>query len=329
MKSFSLIAALSLVSSVWAHGYVDRVQVNGVDYQGTIPGGGGDSGVVRIVQSTDPIKGATNPDITCGKGAYAVADLVEANAGDSIGFNWNAGDGSPWPHNTGGQMNYMADCGGDCSDFDASSARWFKISQEKGDNGQWMQTKLQAGEMAWSKIPENLASGQYLLRHELLSLHLASEQGGAEFYPSCIQVKVGGSGSGYPSDDELVSFPGAYDDSDPGILVADAYNLDAYKFPGPKVASLAGDSPSGQGSSGSYSESATPTGSSYGSTPTSNNGSSGSSSDSGSCKLSNSKKIKKRTARLNGNATNYEKRTDMLYRPRHISRVMRGVSLSS
>lgn len=40
--------------------------------------------------------------------------------------------------------------------------------------------------------------------------------GGAEFYPSCTQVRVSGSGNGAPN--ATVSFPGAYSDSDPGIF---------------------------------------------------------------------------------------------------------------
>jgi hypothetical protein len=38
-------------------------------------------------------------------------------------------------------MNYMASCGGNnCSNFDASTAQWFKISQDgKSTNGSWVQ----------------------------------------------------------------------------------------------------------------------------------------------------------------------------------------------
>ena len=68
-------------------------------------------------------------------------------------------------------------------------------------------------------LPEDLASGAYLLRHEIIALHLASEEGGAEFYAGCVQLKVDGDQTGTPSDDELVSFPGAYSDEDKGILL--------------------------------------------------------------------------------------------------------------
>lgn len=68
-------------------------------------------------------------------------------------------------------------------------------------------------------IPKTLAPGNYLIRHEIIALHLATQRGGAEFYPSCAQLRVGGSQTGRPAENELVSFPGAYSDNDPGIYV--------------------------------------------------------------------------------------------------------------
>ena len=65
-------------------------------------------------------------------------------------------------------------------------------------------------------LPDNIAPGDYLIRHEIIALHLATSVGGAEFYPSCTQVRIGGSGTGTPNG--TVSFPGAYSDTDPGIF---------------------------------------------------------------------------------------------------------------
>jgi hypothetical protein len=67
-------------------------------------------------------------------------------------------------------------------------------------------------------LPKTLAAGNYLMRHEIIALHLGSEPGGAEFYVVCGQLKVGGNQSGAPAPSELVSFPGGYTDTDPGIL---------------------------------------------------------------------------------------------------------------
>lgn len=66
-------------------------------------------------------------------------------------------------------------------------------------------------------LPANLAPGGYILRSEIIALHLGTEMGGAEFYPSCSQLQVGGTQTGKPNNNELVTFPGAYKDDDPGI----------------------------------------------------------------------------------------------------------------
>ncbi|KAJ6480318.1 glycoside hydrolase family 61 protein, partial [Mycena sanguinolenta] len=67
-------------------------------------------------------------------------------------------------------------------------------------------------------LPTNIAPGPYLIRHELIALQLATLLGGAEFYPWCSQIRVGGGGTGVPTDNDLVTLPGAYSDTNPGIL---------------------------------------------------------------------------------------------------------------
>ena len=57
-------------------------------------------------------------------------------------------------------------------------------------------------------IPKSLPSGQYLVRVEQISLHVASTYGGAQFYIGCAQVNVVNGGSGSPG--PLVSIPGVY-----------------------------------------------------------------------------------------------------------------------
>lgn len=68
-------------------------------------------------------------------------------------------------------------------------------------------------------MPSNLAAGNYLLRHEIIALQNGVFPGRAEFYPSCSQLTVSGSGTGKPAASELVKFPGAYSATDPGVLV--------------------------------------------------------------------------------------------------------------
>ena len=81
-------------------------------------------------------------------------------------------------------------------------------------------------------IPSCLKPGYYLVRHEIIALHSAYNEGGAQFYPSCHQLEVSGMGNTVPKD--LVSFPGAYLKEDPGLLYS-LYNQLPYTIPGPAV----------------------------------------------------------------------------------------------
>ncbi|KAI0764166.1 glycosyl hydrolase family 61-domain-containing protein, partial [Trametes elegans] len=66
-------------------------------------------------------------------------------------------------------------------------------------------------------VPPNIVPGQYMIRHEIIALHEAVNGGNAQFYPVCIQIDIGGRGSGVPN--ETVHFPGAYHATDPGVEV--------------------------------------------------------------------------------------------------------------
>jgi hypothetical protein len=76
------------------------------------------------------------------------------------------------------------------------------------------------------KIPSATPSGEYLVRVESIALHSASGANGAQFYISCGQINVTGGGSGKPTD--LVSFPGAYKSTDPGIMLNIYYPVVSY-----------------------------------------------------------------------------------------------------
>lgn len=85
-------------------------------------------------------------------------------------------------------------------------------------------------------MPLATPPGDYLLRVEHIGLHMASSPNKAQFYISCSQVRITGSGTGRPG--PLVALPGAYRSNDPGILV----NLgriagapETYVPPGPPV----------------------------------------------------------------------------------------------
>ena len=133
----------------------------------------------------------------------------------------------------------MASCGDTtCDKFDASNAQWFKVDEvgKKSDGSAWVQQDISTpspvkltcmsadklvvnGQTYSFNLPNNIEGGDYLIRHEIIALQLALSEGGAEFYPSCTQVRIGGNGNGTPN--ATVTFPGAYSDTEAGILTPD------------------------------------------------------------------------------------------------------------
>ncbi|KAL7278167.1 hypothetical protein ACG7TL_008140 [Trametes sanguinea] len=235
--ALSLLAAVPLVS---AHGYVANVTIDGKAYKGNTPNSNSVQSPIRMINDVSPVKGTDNQYLSCGQNAQKAALVADAAPGSKVSFQWVSGTGGNWPHNVGPLMTYMASCGSTgCASFDSANAKWFKI-QEDGlhSDGTWAMNTIYQGKPAEIQLPSNIAPGEYLIRHEILALHTAMSLGGAEFYPSCTQLKISGSQTGKPN--ETVSFPGAYSDTDPGILI-DAYDLKtAYIFPGPAVSNLAG-----------------------------------------------------------------------------------------
>lgn len=125
---------------------------------------------------------------------------------------WNSAHSGP-------VMDYIAHCPNDnCANFKGDSGTvWVKIGQlayNPNASGQpWASDFLRERGAKWDvTIPQGLKPGSYLLRHEILGLHVAGQRFGAQFYPSCthINIKQGGS-TNLPSG---VALPGAYNPDD-------------------------------------------------------------------------------------------------------------------
>lgn len=118
----------------------------------------------------------------------------------------------------------MAYCGAEktsCAQFSPSTNDkvWFKIQQVgllEGAigyrKGKWALAELIARNYTWTTtIPERIESGAYLLRHELIALHVPFIP---EFYMQCAEVFVEremGSGKGGVVGEELkVGIPGVW-----------------------------------------------------------------------------------------------------------------------
>ncbi|KAJ7143808.1 glycosyl hydrolase family 61-domain-containing protein [Mycena epipterygia] len=304
-----------LASYVSAHGFVSRVSVNGQTFQGNIPNEDPTvKSIIRQISDPSPVKGATNPAVNCGTNAQLAAKAANVQPGDTMAFFWVSADPTIlfWPHNTGPMLAYLAKCDdSDCTTFNSSAAKWFKIQEEGripgNADGNWTQNIIFGAKNVAANVtlPSTLAPGPYLIRHEIIALQNAQDVfpdpsnpiAGAEFYPSCSQIIVGGNETGAPSKNELVSLPGAYSNTEPGIHIDPFDNKEVpYPFPGPPIAAFVASSsgtPQAKSSSPSSTAASTKAPTSSATKPTST----------GSCrkKRSNSTQRRSRTSRMNTN----------------------------
>lgn len=157
-------------------------------------------------------------------------------------------------------IDYLANCNGDCSSVDKTALRFFKIDEAgildgADQSGTWATDKLISNNNSWAvTVPESIAPGNYVLRHEIIALHSAGDQGGAQNYPQCLNLEVTGGRSEKPK-----GTPGMelYTPKDDGILFNIYQQIDEYPIPGPPVFSGgSGSSPQPPASSTSPSPSA-------------------------------------------------------------------------
>lgn len=160
----SLLLSLLLPALVSAHGYVNKISIDGTVYQGNSVGTTATiQSVIRQVNTNSPVQDATNPNLNCGQGAQLAANVANANPGSTVEVYWvggvsgdttNVGSLSfinrrmltpvQWPHNTGPIMHYMTLCDGSCASYNSTSAEWFKISELglKPGNTTWYQADI-------------------------------------------------------------------------------------------------------------------------------------------------------------------------------------------
>ncbi|QRV96698.1 glycoside hydrolase family 61 protein [Ceratobasidium sp. AG-Ba] len=255
----TLFASAALVA---AHGTVTGVVIGGQYYRGAdnwASPGNKESPVRQFPQDTGYVKYQDvtwNMDIACGKEGYKGTPVVaKAPAGSEVKVRWGGDqgkDGKQWPHCEGTHVVYLAPCtNGDCRTFNPKDALWFKIYEAGLDpnqdplqcpdghtawpnKGRWAQN-IPFEQDSWFtyRLPKTIKAGQYLMRHELVSMHsahLRGEPNGAQYYPSCIQIDVTGGGNAQP---QGIPATKIYTEED-GIL--DIYKKSmTYKVPGPPV----------------------------------------------------------------------------------------------
>lgn len=247
MSSFTskgLLSALMGAAMVAAHGHVTNIVINGVSYQGFDPfshsymqnpptvvgwtASNTDNGFV------DPAS-FSSPDIICHKSATNAGGHAVVAAGDKIFIQWDT-----WPESHHGPViDYLADCGDEgCEKVDKTTLKFFKISEKgliDGTNapGKWASDELIANGNSWMvQIPSDIAPGNYVLRHEIIALHSAGQQNGAQNYPQCFNLQVTGSGTQKPSG---VLGTELYKADDAGILANIYTSPVTYEIPGPAI----------------------------------------------------------------------------------------------
>ncbi|KAI0429532.1 glycoside hydrolase family 61 protein [Xylaria sp. FL1042] len=232
---------------VAAHGYVNDATIGGAAYTFYQPytdpyTSPTPQRISRPIQGNGPVTDVAYEDLQCGGwtdggivGSSPAALHAPAAAGSTVTLRWTL-----WPDShVGPVITYMARCpDSGCNNYmPGDSAVWFKIAEDgrDGTSNTWGDSPLMVdGNSGYQyTIPSCLKAGYYLVRHEIIALHAAYEYPGAQFYPGCHQLQVTGSGTTTPSSG-LVSFPGAYKGSDPGITY-DAYQAQTYTIPGPAV----------------------------------------------------------------------------------------------
>ncbi|KAG2420775.1 endoglucanase IV precursor [Aspergillus terreus] len=244
--SLSKIATGILASAtlVAGHGYVSGIVADGKYYSGYL--------VDKYSYMDDPPEtigwsttatdlgfvdgtGYDTVDIACHKGSAPGALTATVPAGSKIEMQWNT-----WPESHHGPvLNYLAPCNGDCAQADKSSLEFFKIEAEglidgSSPPGQWATDELISNNnTAVVTIPASIASGNYVLRHEIIGLHSAGNLNGAQNYPQCINIEITGGGSTKPSGVSATTF---YKNTDPGIKF-DIYSdlSGGYPMPGPAL----------------------------------------------------------------------------------------------
>ncbi|KAI0092895.1 cellulose-growth-specific protein [Irpex rosettiformis] len=268
MVTFAALFAVAsaAIPTALAHGGVLAYANGGNWYQGWAPYNSptGQTSIQRPWSTYNPITDATDPTVACNDDGTSGALQLTATvaAGSKITAYWN----QVWPHPYGPQLTYLAQCpGSSCTGVNANTLKWFKIDEAgllSGSvaDGTWGAGKMIADNSSWTTtIPASVPSGNYLIRFETIALHSLP----AQLYPECAQIQITGGGSLAPIASELVSFPGAYSNSDPGLTVnlytEAAKTQTTYAIPGPPLYRGAAGASSGSTSPSSTSAPSSPT----------------------------------------------------------------------
>ncbi|KAI0065807.1 hypothetical protein BV25DRAFT_1596550 [Artomyces pyxidatus] len=218
-----------------AHFTMQYIWVNGADQ--------GQNNFIRVPPNNNPVTDVTSTDLTCNVGGTSGSSVstVSIPAGTNITFEWHqhaqrTGEDAISGGHKGAVQVYVAKAPSTAASFNGQGAVWTKIYSSgllNPSTSEWATDVVNTNNGKHSVvIPASLPAGEYLLRAEILALHVASSYPGAQFYIGCAQAKITGGGSASPP---KISLPGAYKPTDPGITVNIYNNLQSYTAPGGAV----------------------------------------------------------------------------------------------
>ncbi|GAB1520025.1 hypothetical protein RhiTH_003098 [Rhizoctonia solani] len=228
--------ALAVAPSVLGHFTMQYLWVNGVDQ--------GQNTYLRVPPSNNPVTDVTSTDIRCNvNGLTGSATGTKANvpAGANITLEWHqhaqrTGEDAISGGHKGPVQVYIAKAPSTAASFDGSGTVWTKIYSSgliSASSQTWATDVVNSNGGKHSFIlPKSIPSGDYLIRGEIIALHVAQSYPGAQFYIGCAQISVVNGGSASPP---KIALPGAYKGSDPGITVNIYNGLTSYTAPGGTV----------------------------------------------------------------------------------------------
>ncbi|TFK43939.1 glycoside hydrolase [Crucibulum laeve] len=230
--TLSLLASAALAN---AHFTMQYIWDNGVDQ--------GQNNFIRVPPSNNPVTDVTSTDLTCNVNGLSGSSVNTASitAGSNITFEWHqhaqrTGEDAISGGHKGPVQVYIAKAPSTAASFDGQGAVWTKIYSSgliNPSSQEWATDVVNANSGKHSVIiPSSLPAGEYLLRAEIIALHVAQSYPGAQFYIGCAQAKITGGGSASPP---KITIPGTYKSSDPGITVNIYNNLQSYTAPGGAV----------------------------------------------------------------------------------------------
>jgi cellulase len=274
MFLYSVFLLASCIPLALSHGMVYDIWANGHRYDGWNA-----NGDPKAYPSDTPAwytanagggplhpSDANQTQIICAKGGSNANISAPVAAGADVRLRWWMVD-QVWPVGHHGPiLSYLASCNGPCASVDMTTLKFVKL-EERGwinsstyQEGYWASDELIANNGSWYvfvsracvlstdhiahrtvRIPPQLAPGEYVLRHEIIALHVAFTStgpyslDGAEFYPQCVSLQVVGSGTKTISSG--VDARTLYKGDEPGLALNIHTSPDHtdYAMPGPSV----------------------------------------------------------------------------------------------